>query len=257
MTEILNTTSNGEGVGIPLLIAHGLFGTARNWGVLAKRLADERQVVAVDMRNHGSSFRARSNTYADMAGDLANVIESGARSADVLGHSMGGKAAMILALSRPELVGKLVVADIAPVAYSHSQLDKITAMQAVDLSIVKRRRDGDEQLADSITDPALRSFLLQSLTLGDEGASWKLNLDALGNAMADIIGFPDVEGVFEGEVLFLHGGDSDYVQPAHHARILTLFPNARFEVIEGAGHWLHAEKPREFEAAVRGFLGTA
>jgi pimeloyl-ACP methyl ester carboxylesterase len=257
MTEILNTVSNGEGAGTPLLIAHGLFGTARNWGVLAKRLAAERQVVSVDMRNHGSSFRAASNTYGDMAGDLARVIENGGGMSNVLGHSMGGKAAMMLALSRPDLVEKLVVADIAPVGYSHSQLDKITAMKAVDLSVVERRRDADKQLIELVKDPSLRSFLLQSLTLGEEGASWKLNLDALGDAMADVIGFPDVERVFEGEVLFLHGGNSDYVQPAHHAKILDLFPNARFEAIEGAGHWLHAEKPREFEAAVRGFLGTA
>jgi len=257
MTEILNTVSNGDGAGTPLLIAHGLFGTARNWGVLAKRLADERQVLSVDMRNHGASFRAASNTYGDMAGDLARVIENGGDTANVLGHSMGGKAAMMLALSRPELVEKLIVADIAPEGYSHSQLDKITAMKAVDLSVVQRRRDADEQLVDTVEDPSLRSFLLQSLTLGEGGASWKLNLDALGGAMDDIMGFPDIEGVFEGEVLFLHGGNSDYVQPANHSRILELFPNARFEVIEGAGHWLHAEKPREFEAAVRGLLGTA
>lgn len=254
MTEILNTVSNGGGVGAPLLIAHGLFGTARNWGVLAKRLATERQVISVDMRNHGSSFRAASNTYGDMAGDLARVIENGGSSANVLGHSMGGKAAMMLALSRPDLVGKLVVADIAPVGYSHSQLDKIEAMQAVDLSVVTRRRDADEQLVERVKDAQLRSFLLQSLTLGEDGASWKLNLDALGAAMDDVIGFPDTNATFEGEVLFLHGGKSNYVQPAHHDHILSLFPNARFEMIEGAGHWLHAEKPREFEAAVRGFL---
>ena len=254
MTEILNTVSNGGGAGSPLLIAHGLFGTARNWGVLAKRLADERQVVSVDMRNHGSSFRAASNTYGDMAGDLARVIENGGDSANVLGHSMGGKAAMMLALSRPDLVEKLVVADIAPVGYPHSQLDKITAMLAVDLSVVERRRDADEQLVELVKAPSLRSFLLQSLTLSEGEASWKLNLDALGAAMADVIGFPDVDATFEGEVLFLHGGNSDYVQPAHHDHILSLFPNASFEMIEGAGHWLHAEKPREFEAAVRGFL---
>ncbi len=255
MSELLNTVVNGEEAGFPLLIAHGLFGTARNWGVLAKRLADERQVISVDMRNHGTSFRAPTNTYEDMAGDLARVIENRGGRSDVLGHSMGGKAAMVLALSQSDLVEKLVVADIAPVEYSHSQLDKIDAMKAVDLSVVQRRRDADEQLVERIKDVQLRSFLLQSLTLGEEGASWKLNLDVLGAAMADIIGFPDIEGVFEGEVLFLHGGNSDYVRPAHHERIMTLFPNARFEVIEGAGHWLHAEKPREFEAAVRGFLG--
>lgn len=254
MAELLKTVANGEGAGSPLLIAHGLFGTARNWGVLAKRLGAERQVLTVDMRNHGESFKAPTNTYADMAGDLAAVIEDHGDRLDVMGHSMGGKSAMVLALSRPDLVDKLVVADIAPVAYAHSQLDKIEAMKAVDLSVVSRRRDADEQLVEWIEDPQLRSFLLQSLTLGNEGASWKLNLDALGAAMEDVIGFPDVEGVFEGEVLFLHGGASDYVQHHHQDRILSLFPNAQFESIEGAGHWLHAEKPREFEVAVKDFL---
>lgn len=254
MTELLNTVINGEGAGTPLLIAHGLFGTARNWGVLAKRIAVDREVISVDMRNHGSSFRATTNTYGDMAADLAAVIESRGNNADVLGHSMGGKAAMVLAISRPDLVNKLVVADIAPVGYSHSQIDKIESMNAVDLSVVKRRRDADDQLAELIDDAVLRPFLLQSLTFGDHGAEWKLNLDVLGAEMENIIGFPNIEGVFEGEVLFLHGGVSEYVQPEHHAKILSLFPNAKFEVIEGAGHWLHAEKPREFEAAVTSFL---
>jgi len=250
----LNTITNGDLQGVPLLIAHGLFGTARNWGVLAKRFASDRQVFSVDMCNHGESFHAPSNSYHDMADDLASVISGGAGQANVLGHSMGGKAAMVLAVSRPELVKKLVIADIAPVGYGHSQSDKIAAMRAVDLSKVERRRDAEEQLAEWIEDPQLRSFLLQSLTLGEGGPSWKVNLDALDAAMADIIGFPDISGRFEGEVLFLSGGASDYVQPQHHDRILSLFPNAQFEKIDGAGHWLHAEKPREFEAAVAEFL---
>ena len=250
----LNTVSNGDPQGMPLLIAHGLFGTARNWGVLAKRFADDRQVLTVDMRNHGESFQAPTNSYDDMADDLAAVISGGVGQANVLGHSMGGKAAMVLALSRPELVKKLVVADIAPVGYGHSQSDKIAALRAVDLGKVERRRDADEQLSEWIEDPQLRSFLLQSLTLGEGGPSWIFNLDALDTAMADIIGFPDISGSFEGEVLFLSGGASDYVQPQHHDRILSLFPTARFEQIDGAGHWLHAEKPREFEAVVAEFL---
>ncbi len=256
MSDMLNFISNGEDTGAPLLIVHGLFGTARNWGVLAKRFAGQRRVIAVDMRNHGASFWAETNSYADMAGDLATLIESLGGQADVLGHSMGGKAAMILALTRPELVGKLVVADIAPVAYSHSQLDKIEAMRAVDLSVVHRRSDADLQLKERVEDPSLRSFLLQSLTLGEGGARWKLNLLALGSAMEEIIGFPDVRDSFDGEVLLLSGGNSDYVQAAHHPRILELFPNAKFEIIDEAGHWLHAEKPREFEAAASRFLNT-
>lgn len=254
MSEALNTTTTGEVCENPFLIAHGLFGTARNWGVLAKRFAVQRQILTVDMRNHGESFSADSNTYFDMADDLAKVIET-VGAADVMGHSMGGKAAMVLALTRPELVNRLVIADIAPVGYSHSQSDKITAMKSVDLTKVSRRRDADLQLAETIADPMLRAFLLQSLNINPDGpASWKLNLDALQNAMDDIIGFPDLSGQFTGQVLFLHGGASDYVQPAHHAKIRSLFPNAVFEVIEGAGHWLHAENPRAFEGEVNRFL---
>ena len=117
----------------PLVIAHGLFGSARNWGAVAKRLSAERQVVAVDLRNHGDSPRSPDNGYEAMAGDLAETIAALGGRADVLGHSMGGKAAMVLALTDPERVGRLVVADIAPVAYGHSQLELVRAMQALDL----------------------------------------------------------------------------------------------------------------------------
>lgn len=252
MTELLKTTVIGDPNGTPLLIAHGLFGSARNWGVLAKRLSAHRQIIAVDMRNHGESFHAPTNSYQDMAADLAAVIEPYGQ-ADVLGHSMGGKAAMVVALTRPELVNRLIVADIAPVKYPHTQADKIAAMKAVDLSKVQHRRDADAQLEPAIPNAPLRSFLLQSLTLGDT-PSWKLNLDALDTAMLEIMDFPELVGDFMRGVLFLSGGNSNYVTPEHHAQIRTMFPNAIFEAIPNSGHWLHAEKPREFEAAVNAFL---
>lgn len=231
----------------PLLIAHGLFGSARNWGVIAKRLSEGRQVTAVDMRNHGASPWDDSQTYAQMAADLAQVLTG---PSDVLGHSMGGKAAMVLALTRPDLVRRLVVADIAPVAYSHTQLDKIDAMRRVDLNRVTTRAEGAEMMA--LDDPALAAFFLQSLDLA--GKRWRLNLDALAANMVGIMGFPDIPGVFEGPVLFLTGARSDYVLPEHRARIRALFPHARFAKIPDAGHWLHAEKPREFVAAIEVFL---
>lgn len=254
MTQFLNSVAYGERSSSPLLIAHGLFGTARNWGVLSKRFALGHSVTAVDMRNHGESFHADTNSYFDMATDLADVIRINGAKSNVLGHSMGGKAAMVLALTYPDLVGKLVVADIAPVGYAHSQSDKIAAMRAVDLDVVKRRGDADKQLAASIDDPQLRAFLLQSLSLGSSGASWKVNLDALDASMSDIIGFPEMQGAFDGEVLFLSGGSSGYVQTKDHDKIREFFPNSHFAQIEGAGHWLHAEKPREFESVVSDFL---
>ena len=253
---MLATTVTGDATDRPpLLIAHGLFGSARNWNVIAKRLSDARQVLTVDMRNHGDSPRAAQQGYPDMAEDLAEVIAAHGGRADVLGHSMGGKAAMMLALMRPEVVNKLVVADIAPVGYGHSQTHLIAAMRAVDLSQVATRRDADAQLRDAIPEEGVRAFLLQSLDI--KAKEWRLNLRILNAEMPRIIGWPDdVDGRFEGPVLMLSGGASDYVTPAHREATKALFPKARFAKIPGAGHWLHAEKPREFEESVRAFLNA-
>ncbi len=248
---MLHALVTGEPTGTPpLLIAHGLFGSARNWGAIARRLADERQVVAVDMRNHGESPWHETHGYEDMARDLAEVIAAHGGRMDVLGHSMGGKAAMVLALREPQAVRRLVVADIAPVAYRHTLAHLIEAMRRVDPSRVQRRADAAAQLG--IEDPALRAFLLQSLDIRE--GRWRLNLDVLAAEMERITGFPPVEGRFEEPVLFLSGAESSYVRPEHRSRIRRLFPAARFAKIPGAGHWLHAERPREFEAAVRAFL---
>ena len=241
--------------GPPLLIAHGLYGSARNWGVIAKRLSDRGPVIAVDMRNHGASDWHSTHSYADLAGDLAETLESIGEPSDVLGHSMGGKAAMVLALTRPDLVRKLVVADIAPVAYKHTQQGMIDAMRGVDLSGIEKRSDADVELAKTVEDQGVRAFLLQSLDVAQK--RWRLNLDVLSAEMDKIIGFPQLTGVFEGPALFLSGGMSDYVLPEHRPQIKSIFPNAKFAKIPGAGHWLHAEKPREFEAAVRAYLDQA
>ena len=252
---MLNRIVHGTDTGAPpLVIAHGLFGSARNWGVIARRLSDRGRVVAVDMRNHGDSPWSERQGYEEMAADLSGVIAAQGGTADVLGHSMGGKAAMVLALTDPARVRRLIVADIAPVAYGHSQSHLIEAMRAVDLSDVTRRSEADAQLAAHIETPGVRAFHLQSLDAAEQ--RWKLNLDALAAEMDRIIGWPDVDGRFEGPALFLSGGESDYVRRAHRDRIRALFPKARFASIPGAGHWLHAEKPREFEAAVRTFLET-
>jgi pimeloyl-ACP methyl ester carboxylesterase len=253
---MLNTVTHGSDTALPpILIAHGLFGSARNWGVIARRLSEGRRVIAVDMRNHGDSFRSASHRYPDLADDLAHVIAAEGGTADVVGHSMGGKAAMALALSRPGAVRRLVVADIAPVAYGHSQQHLIDAMRGVDLGAVTSRRDADAQLAAEVEDAGVRAFLLQSLDVA--GRRWRLNLDALSAEMPSIIGWPDTGGSFEGPVLVLSGAQSDYVRPEHRATIRRLFPRAKFAKIPGAGHWLHAEKPREFEAALRAFLTPA
>jgi esterase len=240
----------------PLLIAHGLFGSGRNWGVISRRLVDIRNVIAVDMRNHGDSPRFATQTYPEMANDLAEVILAHGGTADVIGHSMGGKAAMVLALTQPSLIRKLVVADIAPVAYTHDQSQNIAAMQGLDLTGLTSRAEADQRLAETIKDPALRAFFLQSLDLRATPPDWRLNLSVLAEEMPKIVGWPNTPGTFQGATLFLTGANSSYVRPDHHAAILSQFPNATYTSIQDAGHWLHAEKPREFEDAVRAFLNA-
>ena len=239
----------------PLLIAHGLFGSGRNWGVIARRLADTRDVLAVDMRNHGDSPRLAVHGYPELAADLAEVIAANGGRADVLGHSMGGKAAMMLALTQGTLVNRMIVADIAPIAYSHDQTQHITALRGLDLGQLTSRGEADRRLSQTIPDPALRAFFLQSLDLRAQPPRWRLNLDVLAAEMPKIVGWPDPAGRFDGPVLFLSGATSSYVRPEYRSTIRHLFPAARFAKIPGAGHWLHAEKPREFEQTVRVFLG--
>lgn len=236
-----------------LIIAHGLYGSGRNWGVIAKRLSDTRHVITPDMRNHGTSPRAASQSYPDMAGDLAEVIQKIGGPVDLVGHSMGGKTAMTLALTKPELINRLIIADIAPVAYGHTQQGMIDAMRSVDLSTLTRRSDAESQLAAAGVEPALQSFFTQSLDVPNK--SWRLNLDLLEAEMEKIIGWPEeITGPFDGPTFFLSGAASDYVLPEHRQKIKTLFPQARFAKIPDAAHWLHAEKPRAFEASVRAFL---
>ncbi len=254
---MLNLVRHGKPTDLPpLLIAHGLFGSARNWWVIARRIADSREVIVVDMRNHGESPFHASHSYPDMAGDLAEVIEAQSSAMDVMGHSMGGKAAMWLALNRPELVNRLVVADIAPVAYDHSQNHLIRAMRSLSLDGLETRTEGDRRLAVQVEDSAVRAFLLQSLDLKTQPPRWRLNLDVLEQQMDQITGWPEQApgAPFEGPTLFLSGAVSDYVRSEHRATIKALFPKARFARIPDAGHWLHAEKPREFEQSLRVFL---
>ena len=249
----LNANSfNDTHPGTPVVIVHGLFGSARNWGVIAKRLSDSHRVLTVDLRNHGLSPHDPDHSYPALAADLADTIRALRSPVHLVGHSMGGKAAMVLALTAPELIERLIVADIAPVAYSHSQMRYVDAMRAVDLSQASRRSEAEAQLGAQGVEPALQSFFTQSLDL--TARRWRLNLDALAKNMPKIMDFPDIAGQFDRPTLFLTGAESDYVQPAHRDKIRALFPTARFAKLPGAGHWLHADKPREFEAAVRAFL---
>ena len=250
---MLTTTLLGAPSALPpLMIVHGLFGSARNWGAIARRLADSRLVIVPDMRNHGNSPWYPSHSYADLAGDLA-ALGAPYPPLDILGHSMGGKAAMMLALAEPARVNRLLIADIAPVAYSHSQMKYVQAMQALDLTLATRGQ-ADQRLARDVPDAATRAFLLQSLDLKSEPPRWRLNLETLGAEMGQIMGWPNPPGQFAGPALFLSGALSSYVGPEHRAPIRALFARPSFAKIAGAGHWLHAEKPHEFEAVARGWF---
>jgi pimeloyl-ACP methyl ester carboxylesterase len=161
---------------------------------------------------------------------------------------------MVLALSYPEKVRKLIVADIAPVTYGHTQMPLIEAMKSIDLSRVEKRSDADALLAERIEGDGVRAFLLQSLDI--KARRWKLNLSTLAHEMDRIIGFPDINGQFDGPALFLAGADSDYVRPEYKPGIKAQFPAASFAKLKGAGHWLHADQPRSFESAIDHYLSA-
>ncbi|AXT33829.1 alpha/beta fold hydrolase [Phaeobacter sp. LSS9] len=250
---MLNTIRHGAPTDKPtLMIAHGLYGSARNWGAIAKRLCDEREVIAIDMRNHGSSPWTETHSYHDMADDLAEVIAAHGGPVDMIGHSMGGKAAMTLALNHPQALRRLLVADIAPVAYQHSQIQYIHAMRQVDLAKVERRSDAEAQLANLGVEKALQSFFTQSLDLPNR--RWRLNLDTLEHDMPHIMGFPETDAQWDGSTLFLSGAASDYVLPEHRPLIKARFSQSHFAKLPDCGHWLHAENPRAFVATARGFF---
>ncbi|WP_424969371.1 alpha/beta fold hydrolase [Dinoroseobacter sp. S76] len=253
---MLNTLTYGDATGTPLLIVHGLFGSAKNWGAISKRMAAKHKVIAVDLRNHGDSAHTPTHSYPDLAADLAEVIDAHGGRAHVLGHSMGGKAAMVLALTQPEMVASLLVADIAPVTYNRTQSGFIDAMESVDLTVVTKRSDADKALMASVPDLPTRAFLTQSLDLRAEGGPrWRLNLATLRSEMPLVMGFPEMTGTYEGPTLFLRGGASDYVLPAHQGEIDRLFPSAALDEIPGVGHWLHAEAPAPFIEKLSAFLG--
>lgn len=255
----LNLILNGDDTSqIPVLLAHGLFGSARNLGGIARRLAETRRVISVDMRNHGDSFHDPDHSYPALAEDLAKVIAQFGGRADVIGHSMGGKAVMTLALSHPEMVGRLAVLDISPISYRHNQDGLIAAMQGLKRHGLTLRSEADRRLSTSIDDPGVRAFLLQSLDLKSDPAQWKMNLDALSQQMLVIVGWPDTlaPGAFTGPALVLAGAASTYCDPDGQSAIRRFFPQAQVELLPGLGHWLHAEDPKGIADRLVAFLSA-
>jgi esterase len=250
---ILHTDITGQGT--PLLLIHGLFGSGENLGMIARLLADRFRVINIDLRNHGRSGHSDALSYPLMAADLIETMDAlGLDTAAVLGHSMGGKAAMQLALSYPDRVSKLVLADISPVVSQARHLGILDALNRIDLATLTDRKDADRQLQSGIGDAGTRAFLLKSLQKTEDGFCWRFNLAALTTQYQQVLAAPQAAAPYYGPVLFIKGGNSDYLLPEHQQQIRALFPNARAKVIEGTGHWLHAEKPAAFAKITADFL---
>lgn len=237
-----------------ILLLHGLFGSGDNLNTLAKTLADEFRVVLVDLRNHGRSPHVPSMSLAEMATDIVSLQdELGIASSAVLGHSLGGKVAMQLALSNAARVQKLIVADIAPVTYTAHHQAVFAALESLDLERVQSRQQADAHLAERLADQGLRQFLLKGLYRDKEQYRWRFNLPVLRSCYAEVLAAPAGEP-FPGPTLFIKGENSDYILPEHEAAIRMLFPNFEFRMIADAGHWLHGEKPVTFNRLVQQFL---
>ncbi len=243
------------GEAAPLVLLHGLFGRAANFGAVQARLADRRRVIALDLRNHGASPHAAGMGYATMAADVMETLRAMAALPCVLaGHSMGGKAAMCTALLAPETVSRLLVADIAPVRYPPHYRAFAEAMLALRLAPGLTRAAADAALAPAVPDRPVRGFLLQNLRTGAD-PGWTCGLAEIAAGLPDIEDFPATSARYEGPVLALSGARSDYVLPEHRPLFRALFPKVRFVSLKAAGHWLHAEDPGGFVSAVEAFAG--
>jgi len=251
---ILHTDITGQGQ--PLVLIHGLFGSYENLGVIARALQHDFQLINIDLRNHGRSPRADRMDYPQMADDVLETLDSlGIAQSPVLGHSMGGKVAMQMALSSPARVSKLILADISPVVNEPRHTRILQGLAAIDLASLSDRKHADLQLQPFVDELGVRQFLLKNLYKNPENQfQWRFNLPALINNYPQLLAAPDASGPYLGDTLFIKGGNSDYILAEHQPVILRLFPKASAKIIQGTGHWLHAEKPAAFSKIVADFL---
>lgn len=255
-TKQLNYQQLGEGKHI--LLIHGLFGSLENLNMVAKNLSQHYCVTSIDVRNHGNSFHQQGMDYQALAQDVINLLDDlSIEYCHILGHSMGGKIAMKIALLCPERINKLIIADIAPVKYPAHHLSIIEGLQAIDLTQVHKRKDADIQLAKYIDDNGIRQFLLRNIALNEQGVfQFKCNLHHIEQGYQQIMQSVSCQTdlTFDGDTLFIKGANSDYILPEHQNVITAIFPNAKAKIIQGAGHWLHAEKTVAFNKIVLDFL---
>lgn len=245
-----------KGQGESAVLIHGLFGSTDNLNVIANALSEHYQVINIDVRNHGQSFHTQHIDYPSMAQDVINVLKyHNIASSHLIGHSMGGKIAMQLALSHPEYVKKLAVLDIAPVAYHARHNDIFAALQSVASQHISSRSQADTLMQAHIPELGVRQFLLKSLRKTQTGEfNWQFNLPALIENYPAILAKLEANTPFQGDTLFIKGSNSDYIAAEHRNAIAQLFPRAKAKIINGAGHWLHAEKPAAVNKSISDFL---
>lgn len=237
------------GSGQPLLILHGLFGQSDNWNTLAKQFGEAGfEVFVIDQRNHGLSPQSEEWDYKSMSEDLQELItDNNLKNVILIGHSMGGKTAMQYALDHCEMVDKLIVADIAPKYYPQHNQSVIEALNAVDFSIVKTRKEAEIILSKYINDFGTKQFLLKNLYWKDNGdLDWRFNLKVITEKIENVGQATSTDKNCDTPTLFIRGEKSDYIQDEDMNLIQDIFPRSMLETIEGAGHWVHAEKPKEF-----------
>ncbi|SDL75215.1 Pimeloyl-ACP methyl ester carboxylesterase [Catalinimonas alkaloidigena] len=251
--------SGEEQPGRPVVILHGLLGSADNWLSQSKQLATERPVYLVDQRNHGQSPHAEAFTYQAMAADLLEFLtEHDLDRPFVVGHSMGGKTAMFFATQYPEHLQGLVVADIAPRYYPVHHQQILAGLKSIPVDSIKSRQEADKILSERIPELGVRQFLLKNLTRKSEGGfEWRMNLPVIDQKIEQVGEALPADARYEGPTLFLRGEHSDYIQPKDEAEIHRLFPKATIETVAGTGHWLHAEKPDEVIRLIQAFIDSA
>ncbi|KMT64712.1 alpha/beta fold hydrolase [Catenovulum maritimum] len=251
----LNYQISGNNQNKTLVLLHGLFGSSDNLASVAKFFSEHLQVINIDLRNHGLSEHSSEHNYILMAQDVADLLSQlEVNSCYLLGHSMGGKVAMTLALQSPELVEKLIVEDIAPVTYSNRHQDVLAGLGAVDLANLKSRSDADKQLQAYVLEMSTRQFLLKNLVKTDSSWSWKCNISGLTVNYPNVCDFPNIDKIYDKPCLFIKGGQSEYITQAYQQAIVRLFPQAKAKVVQSAGHWIHAEKPAIFNKILADFV---
>ena len=243
--------------GTDFVVLHGLFGSGKNWRSFAGSLEDDFQVWTLDARNHGDSPHADSMSYQQMAEDVARFFaENELENVILLGHSMGGKTAMQLALQFPDRIAALIVVDIAPVCYDHlhKQLKLIEAMQELHIAVEMSRSEIEKKLALKIPEKRLLSFLMTNLNRQNGQFQWRIGLEQIAAGMQELLNYPELKSVFKGPVQFIGGENSAYLKFEYHALIRKYFPESRITMLENCGHWLHVEQPAAFQKTVNEFL---